>query len=66
MSKVRNFGKGLMIKYEGSVGKNRGRMGQYREFGEVGYGWWRNWGIFGSLRSWVKYGGHMEGVGKCG
>ena len=27
------------------------------------YGWWGNWGIFVSLRSWVKYGGNMEGVG---
>ena len=21
------------------------------------YGWWKNWEIFGSLGSWVKYGG---------
>ena len=25
-----------------------------------------NWGIFGSLRSWVKYGGNVEGLRKCG
>ena len=30
------------------------------------YGWRWNWEIFGSLRSWVKYGGNMEGEGKCG
>ena len=30
------------------------------------YGWWKNLGIFGSLRSWIKYGGNMEKVEKCG
>ena len=30
------------------------------------YGWWGNKGIFGSLGSWVKYGGNMEEVRKCG
>ena len=35
MSKVRNFGMGLMIKQVwGSTGKNWGRMGEFREFGE--------------------------------
>ena len=29
------------------------------------YGWWGNGGIFDSWESWVKYGGNMEGVGKC-
>ena len=29
------------------------------------YGWWGNRGIFGGWGSWVKYGGKMEGVGKC-
>ena len=24
-----------------------------------------NWEIFGSWGSWVKYGGNMEGMGKC-
>ena len=27
------------------------------------YGWWGNWGIFVSLRSLVKYGENMEGMG---
>ena len=36
MSKVRNFDEGLMIKQVcGSMGKDWGRMGEYREFGRV-------------------------------
>ena len=46
------------------MGKNRGRMGEYRDFGRV----WMvgNWGIFGGLRSWDNYGGiwkEWENVG---
>ena len=37
-------------------------MGKYGEFGRV----WMMGEIFGSLRSWIKYGGNIEGVGKCG
>ena len=40
------------------MGKNGGEsMGEY--------GWWGNGVIFGRWRSWVKYGGNMEEVGKC-
>ena len=36
MSKVRNFGEGLMIKQVWvSMGKNWERMGEYREIGKV-------------------------------
>ena len=34
------------------AGKERGSV---ENLGE--YGWWENWEIFGSLGSWVKYGG---------
>ena len=37
------------------MGKNRGLKRIWRSLKE--YGWWGNWGIFGSLGSWVKYGG---------
>ena len=37
-----------------------GRMGEYRGESTVGSG-----EIFGSLGSWVKYVGNIEGVGKC-
>ena len=34
------------------MGKNRRSV---ENLGE--YGWWKNWEIFSSLGSWVKYGG---------
>ena len=34
------------------MGKNRGSVENLR-----GYGWWKNWEIFGSLGRGVKYGG---------
>ena len=48
----------------GEYEKESGRMGEYKEFRRV----WMvgNWGIFVSLRSWVKYGSNMEGVGNVG
>ena len=46
------------------MGKNGGgAWGSIENLGE--YGWWGNGGIFGCWRSWVKYGGNMEEVGKC-
>ena len=45
----------------GEYEKESGRMESIMNLGE--YGWWGNCGIFVSLRSWVKYGGNMEGVG---
>ena len=42
---------------------NRGSMEGIENLGECR--WWGNWEIFGSWGSWVKYGGNMEGVGKC-
>ena len=63
---------GLMIKQVwSSMGKNWGRMMEYREFGKLWVVGYR--GIFGSLRSWVKYEGNIEGrsekrgerMGKC-
>ena len=40
-----------------------GSMGEYKKFGGV----WMvgNGVIFGCWRSWVKYGGNLEEVGKC-
>ena len=38
-------------------------MGGIENLGECR--WWGNWEIFGGWGSWVKYGGNMEGVGKC-
>ena len=46
------------------MGKNRGLKRIWRSLKE--YERWGNWGIFGSLGSWVKYGGNMEGVGRSG
>ena len=48
----------------GEYEKESGRMGEYREFR-------RAWMVvelvnFRSLRSWVKYGGNIEGLGNVG
>ena len=48
----------------GEYEKNRGKWESMENLGE--YGWWENWGVFVSLRSWVKYGENIEGVGNMG
>ena len=44
--------------------KNLSKWGSIENLGE--YGWWGNWRIFGSLRSWIKHEGNLEEVGNVG